>query len=205
MLTFSLGATNFGPPKTWRGTRLKPATAPAVVAGNFRRVKGLVDGPDGWIGEFIGGCRCHKETSPHAPSSAKVKYARSEREERLGLNWPAGQRTSRPFGQQTLSLEFQKPQMPQADPVRNRAESRTALLWPAPGANGHVQSKLSLADGHRWVSGQQHATFMRLQSKLSNQEFPWSDFTSALLFPTKTLPAYPTYTRRRSEFSIHSR
>ena len=38
MLTLSLGATNFGPPKTCRGTKLKPATAVAVLAMNLRRV-----------------------------------------------------------------------------------------------------------------------------------------------------------------------
>src|SRR6516162_9962038 len=39
MLIFSLGATNFVPPSTWRGTMLMPAAAAAVVPRNFRRVR----------------------------------------------------------------------------------------------------------------------------------------------------------------------
>jgi len=38
-LTFSLGATNWGPPSTWRGTTVNAATAEAVAPRNWRRLK----------------------------------------------------------------------------------------------------------------------------------------------------------------------
>ena len=34
LFTFSLGGTNFGPPKTWRGTMVKAVLASAVLAMN---------------------------------------------------------------------------------------------------------------------------------------------------------------------------
>src|SRR6266849_503835 len=41
-LIFSLGATNFVPPSTCRGTRVIPATAVVVPARNLRRVRGCL-------------------------------------------------------------------------------------------------------------------------------------------------------------------
>src|ERR1039457_1167629 len=57
MLIFSLGATNFGPPRTCRGTREKPATVAAVAARNLRRVSGEVESSAFFITEFtLQGC-----------------------------------------------------------------------------------------------------------------------------------------------------
>src|SRR5580658_8719891 len=44
MLTFSLGGTNRGPPKTWRGTMVKAAIAPDVAPINFLRLRRPVEG-----------------------------------------------------------------------------------------------------------------------------------------------------------------
>src|SRR5581483_4880589 len=53
MLIFSLGATNFGPPNTWRGTRVNPATVAAVAARNLRRFNGVLTGSGFFTPKFI--------------------------------------------------------------------------------------------------------------------------------------------------------